>query len=55
MTDLNSKKFEDFKKSHLKKIDKVSKQKTEWLKDFKETYQANREEKKRKYKLDKLK
>jgi len=55
MTDLNSKKFEDFKKSHLKKIDEVSKQKTEWLKDFKETYQANREEKKRIYKLDRLK
>lgn len=53
--DLNSKKLEDFKNNHLKKIDEVSKQKTEWLKDFKESYQANREEKKRIYKLDKLK
>jgi len=49
MTDLNSKKFEDFKKTHLKKINEVSKQKTEWLQDFKEIYQANREEKKNKY------
>ena len=51
----NSKKMEGFKNNHLKKIDEVSKQKTEWLKDFKETYQANREDKKRQYKQDKLK
>lgn len=30
-------------------------QKTEWLKDFKEIYQKNREEKKRFYKQGKLK
>ena len=36
-------------------IEKLAEQKTKWLKDFKETYQANREEKKRIYKLDRLK
>ena len=47
--------MEGFKNNHLKKIDEVSKQKTEWLKDFKENYQKNREDKKRQYKQDKLK
>jgi hypothetical protein len=36
-------------------IEQLAKQKTEWLKGFTEIYQANREEKKRIYKLDKLK
>lgn len=30
-------------------IEKLAKQKTEWLKDFKEMYQSNREDQKSKY------
>lgn len=38
----NVSELEKFKENHLKKINEVSKIKTEWLKSFQEVYQENR-------------